>query len=82
MSKNFKNAPLPFMGQKRNFLNKFVEALEKYPENGIYVDLFGGSGLLSHTVKQRYPKARVVYNDYDNFSQRLKNIERTNVLLA
>lgn len=79
--RKFTTAPLPFMGQKRNFLKDFIKALENYPHNAIYVDLFGGSGLLSHTVKQLYPQARVIYNDYDNYSQRLKNIDKTNVLL-
>jgi hypothetical protein len=46
------------------------------------VDLFGGSGLLSHTVKRLRPNARVVYNDYDNFRERLACIPRTNALLA
>ncbi len=81
-TKNFKTAPLPFMGQKRNFLNDFTKALENYPENAVFVDLFGGSGLLSHTVKQHYPNARVIYNDYDNFTGRLDNLPKTNVLLA
>lgn len=80
--KKFNTAPLPFMGQKRNFLKDFSKALENYPENAVYVDLFGGSGLLSHTVKQLYPEARVIYNDYDNYSERLKNIDKTNVLIT
>lgn len=80
--KKFTTSPLPFMGQKRNFLKHFVPALENYPENAIYVDLFGGSGLLSHNVKQHYPNARVIYNDFDNYAERLANIPRTNALLA
>jgi tetratricopeptide (TPR) repeat protein len=81
-TKNFNTAPLPFMGQKRTFLKDFSKALENYPENALYVDLFGGSGLLSHTVKQLYPNARVIYNDFDNYAERLKNIDKTNALLA
>lgn len=46
------------------------------------MDLFGGSGLLSHTVKSIYPNAKVIYNDYDNFSERLANINNTNQLIA
>lgn len=75
-------APLPFMGQKRRFLKDFRTALGNYPNNAIYVDLFGGSGLLSHTVKATYPDARVIYNDYDGFSERLANIDKTNQLIA
>lgn len=78
----FKKSPMPFMGQKRNFLNSFKEALINYPAEATYVDLFGGSGLLSHTVKQFYPNAKVVYNDYDNYRERLQNVSKTNQLLA
>lgn len=80
--KTYSSAPLPFMGQKRNFLKHFKEALKDYPEDAIYVDLFGGSGLLAHTTKSVYPKATVIYNDYDNFQKRIKNISKTNKLLA
>jgi hypothetical protein len=46
------------------------------------VDLFGGSGLLSHIAKCEKPSATVVYNDYDNYRKRLENIPRTNALLS
>ncbi|MCD8435878.1 DNA adenine methylase [Tenacibaculum dicentrarchi] len=82
MSKIFKTSPLPFQGQKRNFIKHFKEALKKYPEDAIYVDLFGGSGLLSHTVKCENPLAKVIYNDYDNFKKRLKSIPITNRILG
>lgn len=79
--KNYTSAPLPFMGQKRRFLRDFRAALEKYPCDGLYVDLFGGSGLLAHTAKRLYPQARVIYNDYDNYESRIRNVPRTNTLL-
>lgn len=80
--KNYNQSPLPFQGQKRRFLKLFKETLKEYPEMGVYVDLFGGSGLLSHAVKQIYPDARVVWNDYDDFQTRLNNVSQTNALLA
>jgi len=47
--RNFKQAPLPFVGQKRNFLNHFKAILnEQIPGDGdgwTIVDTFGGSGL-------------------------------------
>ena len=46
-----------------------------------YIDLFGGSGILSHTIKQLKPSAKVIYNNYDNFSKRLASVAQTNVLL-
>ncbi|CAA0221941.1 DNA adenine methylase [Tenacibaculum maritimum] len=82
MSKKFKASPLPFQGQKRKFLKKFKSKLREFPsENIVYVDLFGGSGILSNTIKDEKPKATVIYNDYDNFKKRLKNIPKTNEIL-
>ena len=75
-------APLPFMGQKWRSIGKFRKALATFPDARVFVDLFGGSGLLSHTVKQERPDARVIYNDYDGYHLRLANIPRTNALLA
>jgi len=80
--KQFSQAPLPFQGQKRRFLNDFKEALKQFRDSPMFVDLFGGSGLLSHTVKQLYPDAIVIYNDFDSYHLRIANIERTNALLA
>ncbi|MGV0927192.1 DNA adenine methylase [Empedobacter sp. ULE_I145] len=79
--KNYTQSPLPFQGQKRKFLNHVKQVLANSSEDAIYVDLFGGSGILSHTVKQLNPNAKVVYNDYDDFSKRLASVAQTNVLL-
>lgn len=79
---NYTQSPLPFMGQKRKFLKAFKEALKAYPKDAVYVDLFGGSGLLAHTTKQHYPMARVIYNDYDNYRARIKAIPQTNQLIG
>lgn len=78
----YNSAPLPFMGQKRRFAGEFRKALGQFPDATVFVDLFGGSGLLSHIAKQERPDAHVVYNDYDDFHLRLENIPRTNALLA
>lgn len=85
LKKMFKTAPLPFQGQKRRFASGFVAALSELKEKQdvkIVVDLFGGSGLLSHIAKHIIPTAKVVYNDYDNYSNRLQNIDKTNKLLS
>lgn len=79
--KNYTQSPLPFQGQKRKFLSHIKEVLVKSSDNATYVDLFGGSGILSHTVKQLKPNAKVIYNDYDDFSKRLTAVAQTNVLL-
>lgn len=82
MRKQYLSAPLPFVGQKRMFAKEFIKVLEHYPEDALFVDLFGGSGLLSHITKCRKLDATVIYNDYDNYRRRLENIPHTNALLA
>lgn len=80
----FKQAPLPFIGQKRKFLNHFKAVLnEQIPGDGeswTIIDTFGGSGLLSHTAKQLKPRARVIYNDFDGYAERIKHIDDINRL--
>lgn len=79
--KDFIQAPLPFKGQKRNFLKQFKECLKEFKDKTTFIDLFGGSGLLAHTIKQERPDARVIFNDYDWYVTRLENIETTNALI-
>lgn len=80
--KNYTQAPLPFQGQKRKFLKDVTKIINQCPDNAIFVDLFGGSGLLSHTVKKIKPNSKVIYNDFDNYSLRLSNVDETNYLLS
>ena len=74
-------SPLPFQGQKRFFIKEFKNVLEKIQGVKIVVDLFGGSGLLSRIAKDTLTGAKVVYNDFDNYRQRLENIKTTNKIL-
>ena len=48
MRKMYLSAPLPFVGQKRMFAREFIKVLGQFPDSTVFVDLFGGSGLLSH----------------------------------
>lgn len=73
----YTKAPLPFLGQKRNWL-KLINNLNF--ENAIVVDLFGGSGLLSHEIKRNNPSADVIWNDFDNYQARLDQIDITEAL--
>ena len=79
--KTYKKAPLPFIGQKRNFLKHFIPVLQQnIPNDGAgwtIVDVFGGSGLLAHIAKRTLPQARVIYNDFDGYAQRLHHIADT-----
>nr|DAT66766.1 MAG TPA: DNA adenine methylase [Caudoviricetes sp.] len=71
------SAPLPFMGQKRRWVNDLVALLSDATEPTTVVDVFGGSGLLSRLAKDLYPSAHVIYNDHDNYTDRLHHIEDT-----
>lgn len=82
--RRFKAAPLPFVGQKRGFIRPFGELLLANIANDgqgfTIVDVFGGSGLLAHTAKHLLPRATVIYNDFDNYTERLAHIDDTNRL--
>lgn len=82
MRKIYLSAPLPFVGQKRMFAKEFIKVLDQFQDGTTFVDLFGGSGLLSHIAKCQKPNSTVVYNDFDNYRQRLAAIPQTNELLA
>ena len=82
MNNMYLSAPLPFVGQKRRFAREFIKVLGQYPDGTVFVDLFGGSGLLSHLAKRCKPASTVVYNDYDHYCRRLAAIPQTNTLLA
>lgn len=79
----YTKAPLPFQGQKRNWVKEFRDVLRNWGGEKIttVVDLFGGSGLLSRIAKDTLPDARVIYNDYDGFSDRIAAIPETNKIL-
>nr|WP_321409357.1 hypothetical protein [uncultured Carboxylicivirga sp.] len=81
-NKTFSTAPLPFMGQKRRFLKLYKQSLNDFKTAKVFVDLFGGSGLLSHVTKSILPNSMVVYNDYDDYHIRLLNTNRTNKILV
>lgn len=81
MKKEYLSAPLPFVGQKRMFAKEYIKVLDEVKDAKVFVDLFGGSGLLSHITKRQRPDATVVYNDFDNYRRRIENIPRTNALL-
>ena len=63
------------------FAKEYIKVLDGFKDKTVFVDLVGGSGLLSHITRYRRPDAAVVYNDFDNYRQRINNIPQTNKLL-
>ena len=57
-----------FLKHVKTMLDKHIDG---EGEGWTIVDVFGGSGLLSHTAKQLKPKATVIYNDFDGYNERL-----------
>lgn len=80
MIKYTTSAPLPFAGQKRRWIKPLADLLQTTTPPNVIIDLFGGSGLLSRLAKDIFQNTRVIYNDYDNFSERLKHIDETELL--
>lgn len=70
------------MGQKRRFVRDFKSVLPQFKGIDTVVDLFGGSGLLSHVAKRERPDLKVVYNDYDYYCKRIENVTTTNEILS
>lgn len=80
MSRLYLSAPLPFVGQKRMFAKQFIEVIRQYPQGTVFVDLFGGSGLLSHITRHYHPESRVIYNDFDNCRLSKEGVQRDDEL--
>ena len=86
----FKKPPLPFIGNKNKYIKYINVILIPYlKHNGliddktIIVDVFGGSGILSHIFAFNFPNNQIIYNDYDNYTQYLKhdNLIKLNKIL-
>lgn len=81
MTKLYSKAPLSFIGQKRNFITAFRKVIaDNITGDGdgwTVVDVFGGSGLLAHNAKHLLPKATVIYNDFDGYTDRLQHVADT-----
>ena len=71
--------PLVFQGNKKNQIKRFCGVLQNLniTPKTVIIDVFGGSGLLSHWAKQLYPQNRVIWNDFDNYAERLAHIDET-----
>ena len=64
----------------KHFETILNENIKDDGEGWTIIDTFGGSGLLSHAAKRLKPKARVIYNDFDGYTERLAHIDDINTL--
>lgn len=65
----YSKPPFPFNGNKRNWIKPLQQQFRdiRFNEDVIIVDLFGGSGILSHLFANLYPNNKIIYNDYDHY---------------
>lgn len=77
----FSRPPLNFLGNKKIYRKTLFDIFKQYPKEFIFVDLFGGSGYLSYIAKQARPDNRIIYNDFDHYSERVAHIEETQKIL-
>ena len=81
----YKRAPLPFRGNKtkwiKDLIKYFVRNHDKF-EDFVFIDVFGGSGIVSSQLAKLYPNNKVIYNDFDYYTKLLTkpNIDRLNEL--
>lgn len=87
-SRILKRAPLPFQGQKSKWFAQFSQVLDRVEQKAqqlnrpvCAIDVFGGSGLLSHWTKRLHPDFTVIYNDFDNYEDRIKHVHDVNLLM-
>ena len=73
--------PLNFLGNKNKFKDILRDIFKNYSEEYIFIDLFGGSGYLSYIAKQSCRDNKVIYNDFDYYSDRILHIEETQLIL-
>lgn len=81
----YKRPPLPFRGNKfkwiKDLIKYFVKNHNKF-KNYVFIDVFGGSGIISQAIAKLYPNNKVIYNDFDYYTKLLtkSNIDRLNEL--
>ena len=74
--------PIPFNGNKYMWRDKFKDIFKNIIGDYIFVDLFGGSGLLSNWIHNYKPHSKVIYNDYDHYKDRCDMIPITNKIFG
>ena len=82
--------PLPFIGNKSKYRGTILQILQSYipivskQQDFYIVDVFGGSRFCAYLARQVFPDEthiHVIYNDYDNYVNRLLKIDQTNRIL-
>lgn len=81
----YKRAPLPFRGNKGKWIKDLIKYFVRNHDNFedfVFIDVFGGSGIISSLFAKLYPNNKVIYNDFDYYTKLLtkSNIDKLNEL--
>lgn len=79
-NKAFRPPPLPFSGNKKYWAGELYDEAALLPSGATVWDCFGGSGVCARCIKDARPDVRVVYNDFDGYSERLRHAQETEQL--
>ena len=77
VNRGFCAPPLPFSGNKKYWAGELYDEAMLIPPGVTVWDVFGGSGVCARCIKDARPDLRVVWNDFDGFSDRLRHIDET-----
>lgn len=78
----YKQAPLPFAGQKKRYIKQFQKIINRLPHGARVFDAFGGSSLLARIAKDTRPDLDVFTNDFERlYRNRLAVVNDTNRVL-
>lgn len=78
----YKQAPLPFAGQKKRYINQFQKIINRLPHGARVFDAFGGSSLLARIAKDTRPDLDIITNDFERlYRNRLAVVDDTNRVL-
>ncbi len=76
-----------YIGNKSLYMKYIIKILDKLENynNYLFLDCFGGSGVISQYIRDYYidkhkPIPRIVFNDFDNYSDKISLIPETNKL--
>lgn len=79
-NRDFREPPLAFSGNKKYWAAELMDEAALLPAGATVWDVFGGSGVCARCIKDARPDVRVIWNDFDNYSERLRHIAESEEL--